>query len=392
VNPRLFLRFTLIPILLSTAIAWHGQARADSLTLIWEDKSSNEEGFNIERKEGVTGTFTQIATVEADVQTYTDTEVLGGTTYCYRVNAFNESASSAYSNEACHPQPPSANAGQNQTMSDSDGDGSETVILDGSGSSDPDGAIVSYEWKVGFTVLGTGVTLTQDFSLGSRNIILTVTDDDGAVDNDDVMVTVLANQSPIGKGGPNQTVPDGDVDGVETVTLDGSASSDPDGSIVSYAWTEGATVLGTTAVITPVLALGTHNITLTVVDNGGLAGSDTVVVSVTEISTTAIVSAITYTTTGGKGGDKHLVTTLSVVDNLGSPVANASVALDLLQDGVVVKSITFKGQKLTTGSDGSASFTLNGTGSGCYETVILGLVSDGLAWDGVSSPNQYCKQ
>ncbi len=359
----------------------------------WEDNSTNEEGFNIERKEGVTGTFTQIATVEADLQTYTDTELLGGTTYCYRVYAFNESESSAPSNVACHPQPPSANAGQNQTMSDSDGDGSETVILDGSGSSDPDGAIVSYEWKEGFTVLGTGVTLTQDFSLGSRNVILTVTDDDGAVDNDDVMVTVLANQSPIAEGGPNQTVPDGDVDGVETVTLDGSASSDPDGSIVSYEWTEGATVLGTTAVITPVLALGTHNITLTVVDNGGLAGSDRVVVSVTEIPTTAIaiVSAITYTTTGGKGGDKHLVTTLSVVDNLGSPVANALVALDLLQDEVVVKSITFKKQ-LTTGSDGSASFKLTEAGSGCYETVILSLVSDGLAWEGVSSPNQYCKQ
>ncbi|MFQ5605654.1 MAG: DNRLRE domain-containing protein, partial [bacterium] len=43
--------------------------------------------------------------------------------------------------------PPVANAGPDQTVTDSDNSGSENVTLDGSGSSDPDGSIASYDWS-----------------------------------------------------------------------------------------------------------------------------------------------------------------------------------------------------------------------------------------------------
>jgi len=88
------------------------------------------------------------------------------------------------------------------------------------------------------------------------------------------------NQPPVANAGPDQTVTDSDSNGTETVTLDGSGSYDVDGTIAAYEWKEGTTVLGTTVTINPSLSVGTHTVTLTVTDNQGAQGTDTVVVTV----------------------------------------------------------------------------------------------------------------
>jgi hypothetical protein len=74
---------------------------AATLTLAWVDSSTNESGFTIQRKAGSAGTFGQLATVAAGATGYVDSTVTAGTTYCYRVSAYNSAGSSAYSNEAC---------------------------------------------------------------------------------------------------------------------------------------------------------------------------------------------------------------------------------------------------------------------------------------------------
>jgi len=71
------------------------------LTMTWQDNSSNEDNFRIERKTGTGGTYSQIATVAANSTSYVDTTVTNGVTYCYRLRAVNSSAASSYSNEAC---------------------------------------------------------------------------------------------------------------------------------------------------------------------------------------------------------------------------------------------------------------------------------------------------
>ena len=78
---------------------------AAALTLTWNDNSSSETGFKIERKTGTTGTFAQIATTAANVALYVDATVVSGTTYCYRVRAYNSAGNSAYTNEACGTAP-----------------------------------------------------------------------------------------------------------------------------------------------------------------------------------------------------------------------------------------------------------------------------------------------
>jgi len=78
-----------------TGVAQFGpQAR-----LTWTDNATNESGFIIERSDNG-GTFTQIATPAANATTYTDTTVVLGNTYTYRVAAANVLGASAFSNTA----------------------------------------------------------------------------------------------------------------------------------------------------------------------------------------------------------------------------------------------------------------------------------------------------
>ena len=85
--------------------------------------------------------------------------------------------------------PPVADAGPDLTVQDSDGSGSESVVLDGSGSSD-DLAIVAYEWYAGASLLGTDVSLSVDALVGTHTITLVVFDSFGQSSQDDVVVTV----------------------------------------------------------------------------------------------------------------------------------------------------------------------------------------------------------
>jgi hypothetical protein len=88
------------------------------------------------------------------------------------------------------------------------------------------------------------------------------------------------NQAPVANAGPDQTVTDVDETGGEDVTLDGTGSSDPDGTIVSYDWTEGGVSIAGGATPTVTLAVGVHTITLTVTDNGEASATDQVVTTV----------------------------------------------------------------------------------------------------------------
>jgi len=65
----------------------------------WEDNSTNENGFRIERKTD-TIPYSQIAETNPNTTVYTDEGLVPDTTYYYRVRAYNTSENSDYSNEA----------------------------------------------------------------------------------------------------------------------------------------------------------------------------------------------------------------------------------------------------------------------------------------------------
>ncbi len=82
-------------------------ASSTQINLAWTDASSNETGFRIERKTGAGGTYAEIATVGAGVTSFGNSGLTGGTTYFYRVRAYNAGGNSATSNEASATTPSS---------------------------------------------------------------------------------------------------------------------------------------------------------------------------------------------------------------------------------------------------------------------------------------------
>ena len=196
------------------------------------------------------------------------------------------SSSSSSSSGGSANTAPVANAGSNQTVISG-----VTVTLNGSASSDSDGAIASYTWTqtagTPTVTLSSGTTSQPTFpaptvaTTTTLTFSLVVTDNRGATSpaaTVNVTVNSSLNVAPTANAGSNQTATSG-----ITVTLNGSASNDPDGSIASYAWTQTAgtpavtLTAGTTAqptFIAPTVATATtFTFSLVVTDNGGATSS-----------------------------------------------------------------------------------------------------------------------
>ena len=174
----------------------------------------------------------------------------------------------------------------------------EAVTLDGSGSSDLNDDHLYFSWLFTSSPSGSTATLSDPGAVdpvftadmpGSYTVQLIV--NDGIVDStpDDVIITVgTLNSAPQADAGEDQLVHQTSIDGAD-VTLDGSASSDPDlDDELTYKWFEGSgsTALATTAVYNVPLSPGTHTFRLEVSD-GLETDDDTVEVTVYNNSPTA---------------------------------------------------------------------------------------------------------
>jgi serine protease AprX len=89
-----------------------------------------------------------------------------------------------------------------------------------------------------------------------------------------------ANVAPTANAGADRSVKANRKTGLGSFTLDGSQSTDPDGTITAYEWRQGATPVGSSAQVTLQRPVGTYVFTLTVTDDQGAKGADSVTVVV----------------------------------------------------------------------------------------------------------------
>jgi hypothetical protein len=168
------------------------------------------------------------------------------------------------------------------------------VTLDGSASADPDGDALAYQWQATSVPAGAAATLSSPtvprpgFTPAMPGVyVFTLTVNDGvnvsAPDSVQVTATDPANHAPVADAGPDRTAVVG-----EALTLDGSASADPDGDAITYLWqvtdrpagSIAALTLATTAspAFTPDVA-GMYVLSLTVSDGALDSAPDPVQVS-----------------------------------------------------------------------------------------------------------------
>ncbi|MFT4025046.1 MAG: PKD domain-containing protein [Flavihumibacter sp.] len=186
-------------------------------------------------------------------------------------------------------QAPTARAGNDISISLP----ANTAILDGSGSTDPDGQITAYAWKqlsgpaATLTNAGSAIATAQFQVAGNYSFQLTVTDNDNTTGADTVSVTVLEaeNTAPFAFAGDDTTLQLPDA----SLVLNGSQSYDSDGTLQFYRWqqTSGAPVTiaspdAASTVVSGFAAAGSYSFSLTVTDNRNAAATASVTVTVKE--------------------------------------------------------------------------------------------------------------
>ncbi|WP_431030830.1 PKD domain-containing protein [Plantibacter sp. RU18] len=238
------------------------------------------------------------------------------------------------------------------------------VSLDASGSADSDGSITGYAWDFGDSTSGTGRTASHTYTAaGTYTITLTVTDNRGgtAIVSRQVTVAPAPNIAPTASftSSVNQLVG----------SFDGSASTDPDGTVVSYGWVfgDGTAGTGVTAQHT-YAAAGTFSVVLTVTDNRGATATTTRTITVASAPTSTVLAQDDFERTaasgwgsapvGGAWSLQGAATTYSVGD--GSGIVNFA-KLDTRAARLGAKF----DDAITT-----ASFSVDRTGPGYYVAVI----------------------
>lgn len=229
--------------------------------------------------------------------------------------------------QANHPPAVVLNGVGGRTILTQNASAGQGITLSAAGSSDPDaGQSLAYAWSHyreagtynGTVSIGNAsssqatFTVPADAPVGSTIHVILAVSDNGApalTRYRRLVVTVATgtpvNQAPSVNAGADQShsVASGSA---ATFTLNGSAN-DPDGSIASWQWRLGGTVVGGSAGLTQTRGVGTWTYTLTVTDNQGASASDHVVVTVNE------------TTSGG-----------GVISGLGATFQRATLAVGSL--------------------------------------------------------------
>ena len=239
---------------------------------------------------------------------------------------------------------PVANAGVNQNVVIA-----STVTLDGTASTDANNDSLSYKWVLQSKPATSSATLTGATSAKptfkadiAGTYVATLVVSDGKANSELAAVSILAsatNLAPVAKPGVNQSVVVG-----SKVSVDASASSDPNGDTITYRWSLLFKPVGSTATLSSASTVsasftadlaGTYLLGLTV--NDGKVDSPVVVLTVTAAKLNAVpvanagtnqnVTAATLTTLDGTASTDADLDGLSYTWALISKPSSSNAAL-----------------------------------------------------------------
>lgn len=295
---------------------------------------------------------------------------------------------------------PVANAGPDKVITLP----ANTVTLDGTASKDEDGTISSFMWtKISgpetfiLEAPASAITTVKSMVEGAYQFQLTVTDNSGLIGKDTVQITVnkfAVPIKPIAKAGQDKVLvlPENSTD------LDGTASNDPNGSIVSYLWTK---VSGPpsyllerpSSVVCPVknLVEGNYLFELAVTDNEGLTGKDSVLISVNAAIPARKTVNISLTQVGTipAGLRTMAVSTPSKIAFITEQLlANPAIVTILNSNGNNVKTTQLPrvAYDLSTGSSGNKIFFGGGHWSDAYQSILNIYDVETDQWDTIPMP------
>jgi hypothetical protein len=272
---------------------------------------------------------------------------------------------------------PVANAGPDRATS------ATSITVSGSGT-DKDGSIVSYKW---IQYYGAAATLSNTTSPsvnvsgmkdGKYFLRLTVTDNKGATDDDNMQVVVsgssggtttsTTNIVPVANAGSDKQIT------TSSVNLYGSGT-DKDGKIVSYRWTQyGGAAATLTNATSPTLSLsglksGKYYFRLTVADDRGATDYDNVLVNVTT-STASTGTTSNLAPVANAGPDKQITDAWNSLKLYGSGSD---------KDGRIIsyKWTQYGGDPLTLTNSSSPAVTVSDLDPGKYYLKLTVKDDDG---------------
>lgn len=265
----------------------------------------------------------------------------------------------------------------------------KVILVDGSGSSDPEGDSLTYRWSFGDGTTAAGITSSHSYAAGGNYEIQLIVND-GRVDSEPATASISiaeVNDPPVAAAGADLSATVN-----QQVIFDGSGSYDIDDGIADHIWDFGDNTNASGQTVSHnYTSAGDYTATLTVTDYGGLSSSDQLIVTVTQTPQlnllTSDIGLELISRRAGKNLFVKALATVSLNDLLG-PVADVIVSGVWNDGSELVSAVTdpsgqiqLESAEIKNPAGGTTfSFSIRETIKAGYDTTPSGETSDSIQY------------